>query len=210
MFGGDVAVLVQILLNAFEQLIRLNNIVRNGADTLNLMKDINRGLRDGLNVIQMINPRFNPGLYGNLDTAERVLNSINDLYGRVPQTGESRLQEAQDRSVAESISMNGTLFQFADQADETIRQIMAQSKVVNPQGAAKLTAQSVAVLIGVTTQVLRTNSMVLKMISQGSALQNRKDKLQSEQFKAQYDGLSSALSSLPKETNLKPLNEGEN
>jgi hypothetical protein len=106
--------------------------------------------------------------------------------------------------------MNGTLFQFADQADETSRQIMAQSKVVNPQGAAKLTAQSVAVLIGVTTQVLRTNSMVLKMISQGSALQNRKDKLQSEQFKAQYDGLSSALSSLPKETNLKPLNEGEN
>ena len=143
-----------------------------------------------------------------METADRVLSVITDLYGKIPNTGEARLQQAQDQSVAESIAMNGTLFRFADQADEESKRIISHAAVVNPQGAAKLTAQSLAVLIGVTTQVLRTNSMMLKMMGENMALSNRKDKIQSAQFKTQYDGLSGAFGGLPKETTLKPLEEG--
>jgi len=60
-------------------------------------------------------------------------------------------------------------------------------------------------LIGVTTQVLRTNSMMLKMMGQNMALSNRKEKLQATQFKTQYEGLSNALGGLPKEIKLSPL-----
>lgn len=208
MFGGDIVVLTQILANAIQQLIQLREILTTGADTLSLLRDINRGIRDGLAVIQMINPKFNPGLYGDLDTADRVLAAITDLYGSIPQTSEARLQQAQDQSVAESISMNGTLFRFADQAEEESKRIVEHARDVNPQGAAKLTAQSIAVLIGVTTQVLRTNSMMLKMMGESMALNNRKGKLQAEQFKSQYDGLSSGFRGIPKETNLKPLEGG--
>lgn len=207
-WGGDVVVLTQILANAVQQLIQLRQILSNGADTLDLMRDINRGIRDGLTVIQMINPKFNPGLYGDMETADKVLNVISDLYGKIPQTPERRLQEAQDKSVSESIAMNGNLFKFADQADDESRRIFNHSQAVSPQGAAKLTAQSVAILISVSTQVLRTNSMMLKMMSENMALQNRKEKLQSAQFKTQYDGISSALEDLPKETKLKPLEGG--
>lgn len=209
LFGGDVAVLVQILANAIQQLAQLRQIVGTGTDTLGLLRDINRGIRDGLAIIQIINPRFNPGLYGDLDTADRVLLVIQDLYGRIPQTGEAKLQEAQDRSVAESIAMNGTLFRYADQADEESKRIIAHARDVSPQGAAKLQAQSLAILIGVTTQVLRTNSMMLKMMGENMALQNKKDKVQAAQFRSQYDGLSDAFQGLPKTTNLKPL-KGEN
>jgi hypothetical protein len=62
-----------------------------------------------------------------------------------------------------------------------------------------------AVLIGVTTQVLRTNSMMLKAMGENMALQNRKEKLQSAQFRAQYDGLSDGFGKLPRETNLGTL-----
>ena len=202
MFGGDIIVLTQILAQAIQQLIQLKQILSTGSDTLSLMRDINRGIRDGLAVIQMINPKFNPGLYGDLESADRVLAVITDLYGKIPQTSEARLQQAQDRSVSESIAMNGTLFRFADQADEESKRIIDHSRDVNPQGAAKLTAQSIAVLIGVTTQVLRTNSMMLKMMGENMALSNRKGKLQAEQFKSQYDGLSSGFSGMQKETNL--------
>jgi len=208
LFGGDVAVLVQILANALQQLAQLQRILGTGSDTLGLLRDINRGIRDGLTVIQMLNPKFNPGLYGDLETADRVLSTIQDLYGRIPQTGESRLQAAQDQSASESIAMNGTLFQFADRADDESRRIIDHSQSVNPQGAAKLTAQSIAVLIGVTTQVLRTNSMMLKMMGQNMALSNRKEKVQSAQFRTQYDGLSSAFGGLPKDTKLAPLDGG--
>ncbi len=205
LWGGDVAVLIQILAQTIKQLYELRQIVNTGQDSLNLWRDINRGIRDGLRVIQIINPRFNPGLYGSLETSEQVQRAIEDLYGAIPKTSEYRLQEAQDRSVSESIAMNGTLFQYADSVDEESRRIIAHSQSVNPQGAAKLTAQSLAVLIGVTTQLLRTNSMMLKMMGQNMALSNRKEKLQAQQFKTQYEGITQALGTIPKETKLQSL-----
>lgn len=204
-FGGDVAVLVQILAQAIKQLYELQRIVSTGQDTLTLMRDINRGIRDGLAVIRIINPKFNPGLYGSLDTVDQVQRAIEDLYGAIPQTSEYRLQEAQDKSVSESIAMNGTLFQYADSVDNETKRIIDHAQKVSPQGAGKLTAESIAILIGVTTQVLRTNSMMLKMMGQNMALSNRKEKLQATQFKAQYEGISNALGNLPKETKLTPL-----
>ena len=204
-FGADVAVLAQILANSVQQLIQLRQILSTGGDTLGLMRDINRGIKDGLAALQFINPRFNPGIYGNLETADQVLRVIDDLYGKIPQTAELRLQQAQDRSASESIAMNGTLFRFADQADEESKRIFAHSQNVSPQGAAKLTAQSMAVLIGVTTQVLRTNSMMLKAMGENMALQNRKEKLQSAQFREQYQGLSEGFSQLPKDSKLETL-----
>lgn len=208
-FGGDVAVLVQILANAVQQLAQLQQILGTGANTLNLLRDINRGIRDGLSVIRILDPRFNPGIYGDLTSADRALAAIQDLYGKIPQTAESRLQAAQDQSASESIAMNGTLFRFADQADQESRRIIDHSQSVNPQGAAKLTAQSIAVLISVTTQVLRTNSMMLKMMGENMALMNRKEKVQSAQFRSQYDGLSSAFGGLPQDTKLAPINGGD-
>lgn len=204
-WGGDIPLLIQIVANTLQQLAQLRAILATGSDTLGLLRDVNRGIKDGLGVIQIINPRFNPGLYGNIESADRVLAILGDMYGRVPLTGETQLQTAQDQSAAESIAMNGTLFRYADQVDDESREMIAHARVVNPQGAAKLTAQSLAVLIGVTTQVLRTNSMMLKMMGENMALQNRKEKIASAQFKAQYDGLSNAMDSLPKDTKLPNL-----
>lgn len=205
LWGGDVAVLIQILAQTIKQLYELQRIVSTGQDSLSLWRDINRGIRDGLRIIHIINPKFNPGLYGSLETSEQVQRAIEDLYGVIPQTSEYRLQEAQDRSVSESIAMNGTLFQYADSVDAETKRIIEHAANTNPQGSAKLTNQSLAVLIGVTTQVLRTNSMMLKMMGQNMALSNRKEKLQATQFKTQYEGISNALGGLPKDIKLSPL-----
>jgi hypothetical protein len=204
-FGGDVVVLTQILANSIQQLMQLRQILSSGQDTLGLLRDINRGIRQGLDIIRIINPKFNPGLYGNLETAERVLGVITNLYGVIPRTSEYKLQEMHDRSASESIAMNGALFKFANDVDAESARIIAHSKVVNPQGAAKLTAQSLAILIGVTGQVLRTNSMMLKLMGENLAITNRKEKLGSEQFKVQYDGISQALGEIPKDPKLTPL-----
>lgn len=209
-WGGDIVVLTQILLNALQQLIQLRQILSTGSDTLNLTRDLNQGIRSGLDIVRIINPQFNPGLYGDLETAEQVQNAISNLYGAVPQSAESRLQETQDQSVSQSISMNGQLFRFADQVDVEGHRILDLAPNVSPQGAGKLTAQALGILIGVMTQVLRTNSMMLKMMAENMALQNRKEKITSSQFRTQYDGLTNALGSLPKEIELPSLQKGDN
>lgn len=207
MFGGDVVILAKILIQTIQQLHQLKMIFDNGKDTLSLMRDINRGIREGLRIIQIIDPKFNPGIFGSLETAESVQRAIEELYGSIPQTSEYRLQEAQDRAASESIAMNGTLFEYADDVDSEAKRIISHAQDVSPQGAAKLTAESLAILIGVSTQVLRTNSMMLKMMGQNMALANRKEKLQAMQFKTQYQEISSGLGNLPKKINAKALGE---
>lgn len=207
LFGGDVVILTKILIQAIQQLQQLQMILANGKDSLSLMREINRGIREGLRIIQIIDPKFNPGIFGSLETAESVQRAIEELYGTIPQTSEYRLQEAQDRAASESIAMNGTLFRYADDVDSEAKRIIAHAQNVNPQGAAKLTAESLAILIGVSTQVLRTNSMMLRMMGQNMALSNRKEKLQALQFKTQYQEISKGLSNLPKKVNTKALGD---
>lgn len=209
LFGGDVAVLVQILAQAIEQVTRLQTIINNGKDTLNLMRDINSGVRSGLDMIHIINPRFNPGLYGDLKDPQNVLRAIHDLYGQAPKTADKELMDSNDQSVAEVISMNRNIYDYADQVDQERERILLHSQVVSPQGAAKLQNQSLGVLIGVMTQLLRTQSQMLKIMGQNMALENRKEKMTSSQFIENYQGLSDGFKSLPKDTTLPSLNGGE-
>ena len=116
--------------------------------------------------------------------------------------------ESQDQSVAEVISMNRNLFDYADQVDQERERILVHAQAVSPQGAAKLQAQSLAVLIGVMTQLLRTQSQMLKLMGQNMALANRNEKVSSQQFIDNYQGVSNGLKSLPKDLKLPSLDDG--
>lgn len=205
LFGGDVAVLVQILAQSIQTVITLKSMLETGTDTLNLMRDINAGVRSGLDLIRIINPNFNPGVYGNLKTADDVLRALQSVYGAVPQGMDEDLMRSQDQSVAEVIAMNRNLYDYADQVDRERDKILFHAQVVNPQGAGKLQNQALGVLIGVTTQLLRTQSQMLKIMAQNLAYDNRKEKLATQNFQENYEGLSRGFGGLPKETKLPRL-----
>lgn len=206
LFGGDVAVLVQILAQAIQTVATLQSVLENGKDSLNLMRDLNAGIRSGIDVIRIINPNFNPGVYGDLKDADRVLAALQDVYGVVPRGMDEDLMRSQDQSVAEVIAMNRNLYDYADQVDRERDKIIYHAQVVSPQGAGKLQNQALGVLIGVTTQLLRTQSQMLKIMAQNMAYDTRKEKLSTQNFQENYQGLSKGFDSLPKETKLPRLN----
>ena len=208
LFGGDVAVLLQILAQSIEQVYRLQQIIQNGKDTLNLLRDVNAGVRSGLDLIRIINPKFNAGVYGDLNNPENVLRAIHDLYGTTPNTADKELIDIQDQSVAEVIAMNKSLYDYSTQVDFERERILMHSQVVSPQGAAKLQNQSLAVIIGVLTQLLRVQSQMLKVMGQNMALDNRKEKLASEQFIENYKSLADGFGQLPKDVKLPSVNGG--
>lgn len=197
LFGGDVAVLTQILVQSIQTVIQLKSILENGKDALNLARDFNAGIRSGLDLIRIINPKFNPGVYGDLRDSQNVLRAIETIYGATPEGADQELIRAQDMSVAEVISMNRNLYDYADQVDRERERILYHSQVVSPQGSAKLQNQSLAVLIGVMTQLLRTQSQMLKIMAQNTALETRKEKLLTQEFKQNYQGLSEGFKTLP-------------
>lgn len=209
LFGGDVVVLTQILAQAIQTVITLKSVLENGKDSLNLMRDLNAGVRSGLDLIRIINPHFNPGVYGNLNTADDVLRALQSVYGTVPQGMDEDLMKSQDQSVAEVISMNRNLYEYADQVDLERDKILFHAQVVSPQGAGKLQNQALAVLIGVSTQLLRTQSQMLKIMAQNMAYDTRKEKLATQNFQENYQGLSRGFGSLPKDARLPRIGGGQ-
>lgn len=208
LFGGDVVVLTQILAQSIQTVLQLKAMLETGHDTLDLLRDVNSGVRSGLDLIRIINPNFNPGVYGNLNDADSVLRAIHDLYGTVPKGMDEDLMTAQDQSVAEVIAMNRNLYDYADQVDREKDRIIYHAGVVSPQGAGKLQGQALGVMIGVMTQLLRSQSQMLKIMAQNMAMENRKEKLSTQSFQDNYKSLSKGFKDLPTETNLPRLRGG--
>lgn len=193
MFGGDVVVLVQILANAVQQLAQLQNLLNNGKDSLNLMKDINRGINDSLNLIRTISPNNDPGLYKDWEKVSDALSKIENIYGIVIDSNDSRVQKDTDQSIAEAVSLNNSIYKYTKMIDEVGELIKSQSHSVSPGGAAKLTAQSLGVMLNLQNEMLRTQATGLKLQAQTLALQNRKDKDRTRQMVAGADNINSAL-----------------
>ncbi len=195
-FGGDLPLLTEIVINTAEQLTKLESIIGKSSETIELIKEINRGIRDALDIIKTGNNALSPGILSELERVEQVMAIVERLYGRIPKTQSAELQKTTDTSVAEGIQAHNEAFRYADRIDPEAERIKDYARDVNPLGAQKLTAQALGVLIHVMNQILRTNAAILKLQSEQLALQNRHDKLSSQQSKAQYEGLSKAFNDL--------------
>src|SRR5205823_5981162 len=101
LFGGDVAVLTQILAQAIMQLAKLKELLGSAEANLDLIREINRGINDSLALLRTINPNLDPGLYKEWATVDEAIRRVTDIYGVVPQSPESRVQKDADQSVAE-------------------------------------------------------------------------------------------------------------
>lgn len=204
-FGGDLPLLAKIVANTIQQISELQKIAGLGKENLQYFRDLNRGLNEALNLAKTVNQQLSPGVLSDLQGAEQALKIIQELYGAVPKTAEARMQQTMDRSAAEAIDLHNAAFRYADEIDPQAEQIKDYARVVSPQGAEKLTAQSLGVLIQVLNQVLRTNATMLKLQSQQLALENKRAKVGSEQFRLQYESLARAFGSLRPEYRLSGL-----
>ena len=196
LFGGDVMVLSQILANAIQQLAQLRSLLDNGRDNLSLIRDINRGINDSLNLIRTISPNTDPGLYKDWEKVSDALTKIENLYGIVIDSKDARVQKDADQSVAEAVALNNSIYKYTKSIDEIGELIKAQSHAVSPGGAAKLTAQSLGVMLTLQNEMLRTQGTGLKLQAQALALQNRKDKDRTRQMVAGADNINSALTNV--------------
>jgi hypothetical protein len=146
-----------------------------------------------MNMIQTMNRTIHPGVLSGYKTPEEVLRAIEELYGAIPKTSHAKIEGITDQSIAEAVALHNQAFEYADLIDPEAEKIKDYARGVSPTGATRLTAQSLGVLIHVTNQVLRTNAAMLKMMSENVALQNRREKVNSEHFRMQYDGLTNAF-----------------
>lgn len=193
LFGGDVAVLSQILIQAIQQLIELKSILNTGENTLGLLKEINEGINDSLNLLKNLDPNRSPGLYGDWENITAAIYKLQGLYGAVENSRDSQIQKDADQSVAEAVSFNNSFYKWSGELDSVGQQIKDYSHSVSPGGAQKLSAQALGVIIQVLNQNLRAQATGLKLQAQSMAIENRKEKEATKDILSTSGALKTAM-----------------
>jgi hypothetical protein len=175
-WGGDVVVLTQILANAVQQLIQLRQILSTGEDNLALLQDINRGLNDILGVANTVGKVREPGLYGDVSSVHDGQRMLKEIYGQIPDSSESKVQDHSDQVVSEALTLNNSLYEYTKDIDAIGEEIKQASAIASPKGAQRLTVESLGVMLTVMNQSLRAQASGLKLQAQAMAAQNHKDK----------------------------------
>lgn len=196
LFGGDVAVLTQILANAVQQLAQLRSILQTGDDTLGLLQDINRGINDSLRMAETLGIRVDPGIYRELRKLDEAVGSIESIFGRAVDSPLATVQRDTDQTVAEAITFNNELNEYAQKLDGIGEEIKRFSHDVSPGGAAKLTAESLGVMIHVLNQQIRATGQGLKLQAQALALQNKQEKDRTAQYLKEGQNLKQKMQSV--------------
>lgn len=198
MFGGDILVLSQILVQTIQQLAQLRQILSAGQDSLNLVRSINQGINDSLNLMRTISPDRDPGIYSNWQKVEQALQGVQGIYGiAVPSSKDARVQQDADRSAAEAVTHHNSIYNYTAQIDEIGERVKSGSHATSPGGAQKLTAETLGVMLHVMNENLRAQATGLKLQAQSLAIENKKDKDMSRKMLSDSDELKSAMKSNP-------------
>lgn len=192
-FSTDAPILLEILANNVSQLYQMYEMVYTTQANLRLLREISQGLDNALSLYQTINTPTDPGLYRNWQNVGQALRGLQQLYGQVAPSNESNVQRDIDQGVAEAISLNNKIYDFASQLDRISEQIKSHSNSVSPKGAQKLTAQSMGVMVQAQNQALRTEASQLKLQAQALARENRQDKEQTKRVIYETKALKDAM-----------------
>ena len=162
--------------------MELKNIVDNGRDQLDLIREINRGVNDSLRLARTIDPNIDPGIYKDWQNAQDALTKLQSIYGIVTKSPDSKIYSDTDQNVAEAVTLNNDIYKYTENIDELGEAIKDFSHDVSPGGAQKLTAQTLGVMLQVMNQSLRTQATGLKLQAQTMAVQNKKEKDSTKQY----------------------------
>jgi hypothetical protein len=193
LFGADVAVLSQILAQTIAQLEQLKLILKDGQDSLNLMRDVNAGIFDTLQVLESMAQHTDPGLYGDLKNVEEVARKVRELYGIATDSPLKNSQITTDQTIAEAIEFNNDTYKYSKDLDVIGEQIKAFADQASPGRAQKLTAQSLGVVIHVMNQQLRAQATGLKLQAQALAVQNKRSKEETTEYLSQTKVIGDSL-----------------
>ncbi|MBI3294436.1 MAG: hypothetical protein HYZ71_06865 [Deltaproteobacteria bacterium] len=180
-FGEENIPLYQILFNAIQQLAKMNEMLNQGKESLNLIREINKGINDSLNMIRTAQTDWNSGTYSEWESAKQAVDEIERIYGAVPaNTSEAQVQKDADQSVAEAVALNNTMYDYSREIDRLGEEVKMASHTVSPGGAQKLTAETLGVMLHVMNSSLRAQATALKLQAQTMGLQNRQNKAETK------------------------------
>lgn len=201
LFGGDVAVLVQILSENIKQYYQLQALIRNGSDQMSFLQALNAGIDNSIGLMQSL-PIKDEKILADLKEFRQATDKIEMLYGKVPKSPEEALHLLHDNTVAESLRMANSFKEFSEDQERNSSLIAAQAREASPKGAVRMTAETSAEILRTLSQLIRLNTQMLKLQSEQMAMSNKASKDNVVSFQKVNKDLGSGFSTFKPDMNL--------
>lgn len=174
-WGGDVAVLMQILQENIRHYYQLQEMIGQGRESANYLKWINQGIDNSIGLLNSL-PVKDERVLAELREFQGALKKIQGVYGSVPTSPMGEIQSLQDQIVAESLRMVGDFKDFSSRQEKNSEVIASQARDASPKGAARMQAETSAQILRSLSQLIRLNTQILKLQSERMAFDNKQSK----------------------------------
>jgi len=192
-WGGDVAVLVQILSNAIQTLSVLQQSMQIAKGDSDLLKKVNRDIESALQEIHAIQDTIrDTNEIGKAKDPVEVLNRLRDIYGRLPKIGNSKPLEFADSVSGTALGVDNDAYTHAGLIDAAATKIQGQARNASPGRAQQLSAQSQAVIIHSLAQIERNGGTVARVTATQLALENQREKKKIESFDEGFTAMANS------------------
>lgn len=192
LFGGDLPLLMQILVENIKHYYQLKEMIGYAKSTEDYLRLVNSGLDNSMGLLTSL-PVKDENILSEIRSFQQGIGTIENVYGNVPKSKEQVLQLLNDQTVAESIRMANSFKQYSEVQEENSVRIAIQSRQASPKGAARMQAEVSAQILGSISQLIRLNTQMLKMQSEQFAMQNKNSKSEVANFIKVNDGLSNGF-----------------
>src|ERR1017187_7553727 len=138
-FGGDFAVLVQILSNAIQTLATLQQTLNIAKGDSDLLKKVNRDIDSALSEIYAIQDIVrDTNEIGKTKDPVELLNRLRGVYGRLPRFGNIRALEFADNVSGTALGVDNDSYAHAGKLDAAAIKLQAQARSASPGRAQQL------------------------------------------------------------------------
>lgn len=172
LFGGDVAVLMQILQENIRHYYQLQQMIGQGREADQYLRFINAGIDNSMGLLQSL-PIKDEKILADLHDFKFALNKVQGLYGQIPHSPEEALQGLHDQTVAESLRMANDFKEYSVNQEKNADVIAQSARDASPKGAARMQAETSAQILKSLSQLIRLNTQSLKLQSEQLALVNK-------------------------------------
>lgn len=172
---ANYGVIIKILAENIKRYQQLRMMINQAQNHDQYFRLINQGLENSIGLVNSL-PIKDEEILADLRNFQNAVKTIEEVYGKIPQSEEAVLQLLHDQSVAESLKMVNVTKDYSKKQEENAHRISIQSRQASPKGAARMTAETNAQILHTLNQLLRINGQMLKLQSETLAMNNKQGK----------------------------------
>jgi hypothetical protein len=205
-FGGDVAVLTQILQQTIQEIAIMRQTLDVAKGDSDLLQRANRDIDTALSEIYAIQDVVREtNEIGKTKDPVELLNRLRGIYGSLPRLGNIRALEFSDKVAGTGLGIENDSYAHAGVLDAAAVRLQDQAKTASPGKAQQLTAQSQTTIIHSLAQIERNGGTSARIEATQLAMKNNEEKNRLESFDQGYGAMTSSKAAAQSDLSLGSL-----